>query len=183
MKVRPVWLLALPILLLGETGGHAIAARLFDPDGPRHGLVGAAAVTGTLAALSLAALACRAATSARSQSQPLPSWRLAAVPPLAFLAQEHIETFVSDGRAGWLTAAEPAVLAGVGLQLAVGAAALWLARSLLRAADHLGWLLARRPARADLAPSRTGASPFEAAPARLPALASRQAGRAPPVAA
>jgi len=183
MKLRPAWLLALPILLLGETGGHAIASRLFEPDEPRHRLVELAALAGTLAAFSLAALAWRAAASARSQSSPLPSWRLAAVPALAFLAQEHFEHFVSDGYAGWLTAAEPAVLAGFGLQLAVGAAALWLARSLLRAADRLGWSLSRRAVRSNLAASRTGAWPFEAVPARLSVLASRHAGRAPPAAA
>jgi hypothetical protein len=183
MKLRPAWLLALPILLLGETGGHAIAARLFDPDEPRHRLADLVATTGTLAALSLVTLAWRAATSARAQSSALPSWRLAAVPALAFLGQEHFENFVADGHAGWLTAAEPAVLAGVGLQLAVGAAALWLARSLLRAADQLGWSLSRRAARSGLARSGTGAWPFEAVPARLSVLASRQAGRAPPAAA
>ncbi len=183
MKVRPAWLLTLPILLLGETGGHAIAARAFDPAEPRHRLVDLAAMVATLAALSLVALVWRAATSARSQSHPLPSWRLAAVPPLAFLAQEHLENFVSDGHAGWVTAAEPAVLAGFGLQLAVGAAALWLARSLLRAADHLGCVLARRAGRAAVALSLTGGSLLEAVPARPAVLASSQAGRAPPVAA
>ncbi len=183
MNVRPVWLLTLPILLLGETGGHAIVARLLDPDDPRHRLLDLAATTSALAALSFAALAWRAARSVRSQSQPLPSWRLAAVPALAFLVQEHLENFVSDGHAGWLTASEPAVLAGFGLQLAVGAAALWLARSLLRAADHLGCSLSRRAGRRGRNGARAGAWPLEPAPARLRVLASRQAGRAPPAAA
>jgi hypothetical protein len=183
VKVRPVWLLTLPILLLGETAGHAIMSRLLDPGEPRHGLFDLAAVASTLAALSVAALVWRAATSVRSEPQPLPSWRLAAVPAAAFLVQEHLESFVSDGHAGWLTAADPAVLTGLVLQLAVGAAVLWLARSLLRAADQLGWLLARRAARAGRARARTTAWPFEAAPSRLSVLASRQAGRAPPAAA
>jgi hypothetical protein len=183
VNVRRVWLLTLPILLLGETAGHALAARLFDPDDPRHRLLDVGTAAATLTALSLAALAWRAVTSARRGSYPLPSWRLAAVPPVAFLAQEHVENFVSDGHAGWLTAAEPAVLAGVGLQLAVGAAALWLARSLLRAADHLGWSVARRATRTGVGRSPAGAWPFDASAARLPVLASSQAGRAPPVAA
>ena len=183
VTTRPVWLLTLPILLLGETAGHSILARLLDPGEPRHRLLDLATVAATLAALSLAALAWRTATSVRSRHQPLPSWRLAVVPAVAFLVQEHLESFVSDGHAGWLTAADPTVLTGLGLQLAVGAAALWLARSLLRAADQLGWSLARRAARADRGRSRTAAWPFEAAPSRLPVLASRQAGRAPPAAA
>lgn len=183
MKLRSAWLLTLPILLLGETAGHAVAARLFDPDDARHRLFDLAFVAVALAALSLAALAWRAATSSPSQSHPLPSWRLAALPALAFLAQEHLESYVAHGHVGWLTAVEPAVLAGFGLQLGIGAAALWLARSLLRAADHLGWSLSRRAARAGVARSRTAAWPVEAVPARLAALASRQAGRAPPAAA
>ena len=181
--MRPVWLLTLPILLLGETGGHAVVARLLDPDEPRHGLLGLAPLAAVLAGLSLAALAWRTATSARAQAQPLPPWRLAAVPALAFLAQEHVESFVSDGRVGWLTAADPAVLAGLGLQLAVGAAALWLARSLLRAADHVAWSLSRRGRREAVARSRADAWAPEPARLRLPVLASRHAGRAPPAAA
>lgn len=183
MKVRPVWLLTLPILLLGETAGHAIVARLLDPGDPRHRLLDLGTLVAALGALSLAALLWRAAASARSQSQPLPSWRLATVPALAFLAQEHLESFVSDGHAGWLAAADPVVLAGAGLQLAVGAAVLWLARSLLHAADRLGWALARRATSSRCARSRTAAWPFEVVPIRFPVLASRQAGRAPPVAA
>ena len=57
------------------------------------------------------------------------------------------------------------------------------ARSLLRAADHLGWSLARRAASVGRARPRTPAWPFEAVPVRFPVLASQQAGRAPPVAA
>ena len=183
MKVRPVWLLTLPILLLGETAGHAIVTRLLDPNEPRHRLFDLGTVVAALATLSLAAVLWRAATSVRSQQQPLPSWRLATVPALAFLAQEHLESFVSDGHAGWLTAADPVVLTGAALQLAVGAAVLWLARSLLRAADHLGWSLARRAAHAGRARPRTPAWPFEAVPVRFPVLASQEAGRAPPLAA
>jgi hypothetical protein len=183
VTVRPACLLTLPILLLGETGGHAVVARVLDSGEPRHDLVDLAALTAILAALSLAALAWRIAGSRRGRSQPLPSWRLAAVPALAFLAQEHLESLVSNGRVAWLTAAEPAVLAGLGLQLAVGAAALWLARSLLRAADHLGWSLARHTVRTPRAPSRTGRWPLELVPVRVPVLASREAGRAPPAAA
>ena len=178
-----MWLLTLPILLLGETGGHAVVARLLDPDEPRHGLLGLAPLAAVLAGLSLVALAWRTATSARAQAQPLPSWRLAAVPALAFLAQEHVESLVSYGSVVWLTAADPAVLAGLGLQLAVGAAALWLARSLLRAADHVAWSLSRRGRREAVARSRAGAWAPEPARLRLPVLASRHAGRAPPAAA
>jgi hypothetical protein len=184
MKARSAGIMTLPLLLMGETSAHALLARLVEPNDPRHRLLDLFAVLTALGALSLGALVWRTAASARSQAQPLPTWRLAAVPPVAFLAQEHLERFVVDGHAGWLTIAEPDVLAGAVLQLAFGAAILWLARSLLRAADHLGGALARRGAR------RLGAHLFAADPwpaevfaLRLPVLASRQAGRAPPVAA
>src|SRR5215467_10790787 len=118
MKVRPVWLLTLPILLLGETAGHALVARWLDSGDSRHELFDLAGLATALAALSVAALVWRAATSIRARSQPLPSWRLAAVPALAFLVQEHVERFVHEGD-GWLTAAEPVVVAGAAVQLAI----------------------------------------------------------------
>lgn len=174
MRMR-VWLLTLPIMLLGETSGHALVARLLSPSEARHGLLDAAALLAGLASLSLAGLVWRAAT-------PLPPWRLAALPALAFLTQEHVEHFLADGHEAWLTAAEPVVLAGLAVQLALGAAALGLTRSLLRAADHLRCVLARRVPGA-ARPLTVRFSPFEAAPVRLAVLASRHAGRAPPVAA
>jgi hypothetical protein len=177
-----VWLLTLPILLLGETAGHVVVSRVLAPSETRHGLLDAAALVTGLAALSLAGLVWRAATSGSAQAKPLPPWRLAVVPALAFLAQEHVERFLADGHEAWLTAAEPVVLAGFAVQLALGAAALGLARSLLRAADFLGCALTRRAAAA-ARPLAAGVSPFEAAPVRLAVLASRHAGRAPPVAA
>ena len=68
MKLRPVWLLTLPILLLGETAGHEIVARLLDADEPRHRLLDLGTVLAALVTLSLAALLWRAAASARSQA-------------------------------------------------------------------------------------------------------------------
>src|SRR5690242_15609391 len=106
MKARPVWLLTLPMLLLGETAAHATLARLAEPTDPRHRLLDLTAVGAALGALSMAALAWRAASSLRARSRTLPSWRLAGVPALAFLAQEHLERFVVDGHAGWLTTAD-----------------------------------------------------------------------------
>ena len=92
VKVR-VWLLTLPILLLGETAGHDAIARLLDPGDPRHELFDLDALLVGVAALSAAAFAWRTVSSLRGEARPLPSWRLAALPPLAFLAQEHVERF------------------------------------------------------------------------------------------
>lgn len=85
---------------------------------------------------------------------------------------------LQDGQVGWLTTLEPVVLIGVGLQLPCGLLAVWLVRTLLRAAERLGCTLARRGLHGPRPPERLAAS---ASPSlRLSALASRHAGRAPP---
>jgi hypothetical protein len=190
MKARTVWLLWLPLLLLSETFGHALVARMVEPGNTRHRLVLRAAVDyrefahvalGAVVVLTGAALARRALASfRRAEPQPLPGWRLAAIPALILLVEEHVERLAQDGEIGWLTAVEPAVLAGVALQIPVGLVAVWLARVLLRAADQIGWALARR---SSSAARRIGASRplfICTSSLRLRVLASRHAGRAPP---
>ena len=75
---------------------------------------------------------------------------------------------------------DPAVLVGLALQLPCGVLAVWLVRTLLRAADQLGLTLARRAARPARPAHRVRLRPLAVAPLRLPVLASQQAGRAPP---
>jgi hypothetical protein len=153
VRTRTLWTLTLPFLVLSETAGHAVAARLFDPHGERHLLAqdyfeyvqAAGAICLALAAVAfvrraLAAFRGRAAGS-------LPSWHLVAVPSLAFLAQEHLESFAHNGEIGWLTGFEPAVVLGAAMQLPCGLLAVWLVRTLLRAADELGHALSRRAER------------------------------------
>ena len=193
VRSRTAWLLTLPILLVGETVGHAFVARVFDPHDGRHGLFLQAArdyleYAHAALALFLAATAVvlvrRAVASFRQAGpKPLPSWRLAGIPSLAFLLQEHLEHLIHDGNLGLLTAAEPAVVVGVALQLPCGLFAVWLMRTLLRAADELGWALARRSAAEarQLPQNQVGLN--QAAPPRLPVLAGLHAGRAPPACA
>jgi hypothetical protein len=193
VKLRSAWLLALPFLLAGETLGHALAARAFGRDDARHGLMlhalvdygqyvqAAAALVLVLVAFGLVR---RARASYRGTSaQTLPSWRLALLPPAAFLLQEHLERLVQDGSLAWLTAPAPAVVAGAALQVPFGLAALWLVRALLRAADRVAWALARRSAAARRRRPEARRTPFEAPCLRPPALASLHAGRAPPAVA
>ena len=117
----------------------------------------------------------------RTGPRPLRSRRLAAIPALVFLLQEHVEHLVQDGDIGLLTAAEPAVLAGVAVQIPFGLCALWLARALLRAADGIARALARRPSPRARRPTTSRHLLFvHASPLRLRVLASRHAGRAPP---
>jgi hypothetical protein len=188
MRARALWLLTLPILLVSETLGHS-GARAFDRAGERHGLVPAAVsdyvdLAHALAAVALLAgfvLAGRAlAAFRRPRTRALPSWRLAAVPPGVFLLQEHLERVLHDGEIGWLTAAEPMVLAGVALQLPCGLLAVWLVRTLLRVADELGRALARRGSvRGGRPPARLWPR-LQLASLGPRVLASQHAGRAPP---
>ena len=189
MRARSLWCLTLPALLVAETAGHTVLARSFDRGDARHGLLSHAleAYGPPLLAISLllagAILWRRVLASLRAERpQPLPAWRLAALPALAFLVQEHVERLVVDDRLDWLTVLEPAVLIGIALQLPCGLVAIWLVRTLLRAAEQLGYTLAHRTARAARRPQLFRLRPLETSAPRLPVLASRQAGRAPPAA-
>jgi hypothetical protein len=191
MRARTVWTLTLPTLILGETVGHAFVARVFDPNGERHTLL-ARAAEGYLSYLEAAIAVCLAValaalvrrTVASFQGRPagtLPSWHLAAVPSAAFVAQEHLEGFLHKGELDWLTVAEPTVLLGALMQLPCGLLAVWLVRTLLRAADELGHALSRRAERRvrhwpalDICHGR------QDEPLRLLALVRGLAERAPP---
>jgi hypothetical protein len=184
MKTRVVWLLTVPVLLASETLGHMALTRSFDAGGPRHLLLDSGLAPAALALLVVAAalaLAGRALAAFREPGpQPLPSWRLAAVPSLAFLVQEHLERLAHDGEIGSLTAAEPVVFAGMLLQLPCGFLAVWLVRALLRVADRVGHALARRTSAGGGHPPAQPRPCRQVVPLRLPILASLHAGRAPP---
>jgi hypothetical protein len=189
MRARTFWFLTLPALFVAETTGHTLMARTLDPANERHGLTSHVleAYAPQLVAVTLllagAILGRRALASFRAEGpQPLPGWRLAAIPALGFLAQEHLERVLQDDQVGWLTTLEPAVLIGLGLQLPCGLLAIWLVRTLLRAAEQLGWMLARLSADGARGPVLLGVGEFTASPLRLSVLASRHAGRAPPTA-
>jgi len=164
VRTRTIWTLMLPTLILGETVGYYWAAIAI------------------CLALAVAALVARAVASfQRRPAGTLPSWRLAAIPSAAFLAQEPLEGFLHKGDVDWFTLAEPTVLLGAVMQLPCGLLALWLVRTLLRAADELGHALSRRAER------RVGHRPVleichgrQDDPLRLLALARGLAERAPP---
>jgi hypothetical protein len=191
MRTRTVWLLTLPFLLLSETFGHTLVARMLDPGASRHRLVlhasgdyleYAPAAVAALLVLVGAILVRRALASFRTEGPlPLPAWTLAALPSLVFLLQEQVERLVQGGGVDWVTSVEPVVLAGLAPQLLCGLFALWLVRTLLQAADELGCVLARRSSRTGR--RRPGSPLPRATPASLlrhAVLASRHAGRAPP---
>jgi hypothetical protein len=127
--VRTVWTLMLPLLILGETVGPQAAIAIF-------------------LALAATVLVRRAIASFQGRpARTLPSWHLAGVPSAALLAQEHLESFLHNGELNWLTVAEPTVLLGAAVQVPCGLLAVWLVRTLLRAADELGQALSRHTAR------------------------------------
>jgi hypothetical protein len=189
VRARTFWFLTLPALILAETAAHTLVARL-DPEESRHRVLSnaledfALPFVAVVLLLAAAILGRRVLASFRAEGpQPLPSWRLAGLPALAFLSQEYVEQLMHDGRIGWLTALEPVILIGVALQVVWGLLAIWLARALLRAAEQLGCTLARRSPHSARRPQRLGVKPFRAPEPRLPVLASQHAGRAPPAVA
>lgn len=105
------------------------------------------------------------------------------IPAATVLLHEHLERLAQDGDLGSLLAAEPSLLAGLALQVPCGLIALWLIRSLLRAADELGLALARRSADVMQLPLASRSFSIASSQLRPAALASRHAGRAPPLAA
>jgi hypothetical protein len=189
MRARSFWFLTLPALIAAETTAHTLVARL-EPEEARHRMLSntledfALPLVAVVVLLAAAILGRRVFASFRAEGpQSLPSWRLAALPAIAFVSQEYVEQLVDEGRIGWLTALEPVILIGVALQLVWGLLAIWLARALLRAADQLGCTLARRSSHSGRGPQRLAVRPFHAPEPRPPVLASHRAGRAPPAVA
>jgi len=191
MRGRQAWTLMLPILIAGELVGHALFHEVIAPGSDARAILLPHTaggyldylypVLGVCIAFALAAAGGRVVSAFRGgTSHATPSWRFALIPPAAFLAQEQIECFLHDGYTDWLASAEPAVLAGAGLQVPVGLLALWLIRSLLRLAHDVGRTLAAlRSSRVRLERAYSGYA-HEAAPPRLLALVRGVAERAPP---
>lgn len=94
----------------------------------------------------------------------------------AVLAEEAL---AQVGDLGSVLTAEPALVVGLVLQVPAGLVALLLVRALLRAA--LGVALTRRSAQVARLPLSSASAAFSSSPLRAPALASRHAGRAPPL--
>ena len=187
VKTRTLWALTLPFLVLSETAGHTVVARLVDPNGERHILaqdyLEYFQVAGAIClALAAAVLVCRAVAAFRGRAAAsLPSWYLAAVPSAVFLLHEHLESFVHKGEIGWLTSFEPPVVLGAVIQLPCGLLAVWLVRTLLRAADELGHALSRRTyRRTHDRPTPQLCGGRQDFPLRLLALVRGLAERAPP---
>ncbi len=172
----------------GSLAAHCLAYGIVEPDPHRRADVLAATGHGYLAhaplalaagiALLLAALTGHAVRAFRGGSSPRLTWPVALVPLLGFALQEHLERLVS-GDLPLAAALEPTFLVGLALQLPFALAALLVARALAGAAEAVGRTLATAPRALALRPLGVAIG-VDAPSPRLPALALRRAGRAPP---
>lgn len=122
------WLVVAPLVAAGTLVAHAVAYRATGtPAGPLHSYLEHAPQVVLLVFVLAIALA---GLGARLRA-PRP-WAFAALAPLAFLAQEHLELLAHTGRASWILTT-PAVLVGLLLQVPLGLVAWLLATRLLAA--------------------------------------------------
>jgi hypothetical protein len=178
---RLPWLLSLPLMAAGCLAAHSAAYRLIEHSAaqPAHGYLGLAPL---LVAIGVALGVVAALRSVLAGSEPAgaPPYLFALLPPLAFTLQEHLERALQSGGGAPETALEPAFLLGLLLQLPFALCALVVTRALLRVAEAAGTLLSPRLPRA-LRPPIVRPPAFTVDAPRLSALASPQAGRAPPL--
>jgi hypothetical protein len=177
---RLPWLLSLPLMAAGCLGAHSAAYRLVEPTAqePAHGYLALAPLLLAIGIALGAVAALRSVMTGRARAGA-PAHLFALLPPLAFTLQEHLERALQGGKA-LETALEPPFLIGLALQLPFALCALLFARSLCQAAETAGALLSEGLA----APLRSTTVRPPASVVDLPrlsALASSQAGRAPPL--
>lgn len=174
---RPLpWLLSLPLMAAGCLGAHSLAYRLVGSDEPEvsHSYLTLAPLVLAIGVALGAVGAARSALERRTQGGA-PAYLFALLPPLGFTLQEFLEhAFI----AGALPL-EPAFGVGLLLQLPFALCALLVARSLLRVAETAGELL-RRVISTRRRPPVLLRPPLIDVRPRIGALASAQAGRAPP---
>jgi hypothetical protein len=153
------WVLTAPLLAVGVLAGHSLGytlavsdaherAHTLDQSGHAY-LDQAPLVVAICLTLAAGAFASRvvAVAGGRRGAASTPAWIFAALPPLAFLAQEYGERVLHSGEVDWATGLQPAVLLGLSLQLPIALAVLSVARALAALADAVGRSLAPEPRR------------------------------------
>ena len=142
------WTIAAVLCAAGSLVAHTVAYWLEPETGvdPAHAwlaFIPALAFGGVLALI--ASLAVETHQIVRAQrTDRVPAWVFFVLPPVAFLVQEHLERAIATAELPFDTLAQPAVLAGLALQLPFGLAALVLARILQCASVAIARRLARR---------------------------------------
>lgn len=161
------WLVSIPFMAAGCLAAHSLAYHLVSVPEERHGYL-------AFAPLFLGVLGAVAVVGAVRRGRVRSPLAFAALPPLAFVVQEHAERLE-------LVVAEPAFLIGLVLQLPFALAALVAARAFLGVADRVIDALVVRP--------QTRRATATAAPAtvvdvlRVTLLAGSRSSRAPPAVA
>lgn len=190
-----VWLLSVPLMLAGTEVAHWLAFRLVYPDPMErsqalqqsgHGYFALLPVAGGIAAaLLVSALLFHGRKVSRGRTAELGPVRLsqfAALPPLAFALQEHLESLIHSGTVTGVVL-EPTFMLGLLLQLPFAVVAYLVARLLLRVARRVGRALARdivpRPRLSPVVP-RAWTSFLVFGP-RVCAMAGGHAERGPPL--
>jgi hypothetical protein len=187
-----VWLLTLPLAVVGSQLAHGFAFRLVTPDEAERAhelattghsyLVYGPVVVAVAGVLVVLALVSELGHVLRDGGQQRPGPRalaFAGLAPAIFVAQEHLERLLYDGVFPWDAVLQPTLLVGLLLQLPFAAVAYVLAHLLLGGVRSLGRLLSG-PLRARLlacSPSRP-ARPVTFP--RIPALARGYGSRGPP---
>ena len=141
MRKRALLALSLPLAAAGSLAGHAAGYALVGvscQDARIHGYLDyTPQFLAACAALVALALALR--VTGRLQGRPT-AWPSALLPPLAFLVQEVLERVLAGLPAHAVL--EPAVYAGLAVQLPLAFAAYLAARALLRGTDAVARALA-----------------------------------------
>lgn len=174
-RLRPAWLLTLPLLAVAWLSAHALAYEVLPAPQHGHGYLDWAPLLLTLCAT--AAVVALAARLGGRRRGPLARWPACLLPFVGFAVQEHLERGLALSALPLETAFEPVFLLGLALQLPFAVAAFLVARALEAVADAVG----ARPSAGSPAPAPPEPPPTPGSAAPPPALARGWAGRAPPL--
>lgn len=147
------YLIPLSLTAAGSFAAHALSYRIADPgahalEQTGHGYLTFAPLALALAlAFVLVGLAAQVTEAVQGSPGRLRLWRFAALPPVGFAVQEHLERLVHTGSFPLDAVTQPTFLLGLALQLPFALLALLATRALLGFARELGLVLrsSRRP--------------------------------------
>jgi hypothetical protein len=187
-----LWLLTLPLAVVGSQLAHALAYRLVTSSEAERAhelaatghayLAYASAALAVCSVLVVAALAgeLRHLLTERGGRASRPSaLSFALLAPAIFICQEHVERLLHDGVFPWDAVVQPSFVVGLLLQLPFALAAYLLARLFLRAVHSLGRMLVAPPRWRRLGSPRPRPGIRLSVP-RVPVLALGYGSRGPP---
>lgn len=183
-------LIAAPIAVMGSLLAHQVDYAIQAPSSVARAMLLASTGHGYLRHLPMILAACLATGFVGAVVEPLvrkrvgggvTSWPMALVAPLAFAIQEHLERLIHDGAFPAHLVTQPTFLMGVALQIPFALLAWGVARTIMLATRRAVLALQGRPRAVGTRPrSLPFHPPFVDRRRRAP-LATRLAGRAPPL--